>query len=128
MRCNSTTNKKGASCEAPFENSRDQGKKRLRSLRRFHDLGRGLSANHLADRNLTRLLGFRNLAQKVNVEQAVLKARAGHMDMVGKLEAPLESAGCDALIEGLGFRLAFFPGLLRAANRQAVFLGFNRQI
>src|SRR5687768_13986745 len=64
-------------------------------------LGVDLPGSGLADRNLARLHRLRNLADEVDVEQAVLKACAGDLDMVGELEAALEGAGGDAAIENL---------------------------
>ena len=55
-----------------------------------------------------------NLADEIDVEEAVLEARALHLDVVGELEAALEGAGGDAAIEDLAclrprFGLFFSP-------------------
>ena len=55
----------------------------------------------VADRDLARLLRLGNLAHEVDVQEAVLERGALHLDIVGKLEHPLESARRDALIEHL---------------------------
>ena len=39
------------------------------------------------------------------MQQAVLEGRAHHLDAVGELEAPLEAAGRDALMQNVGFAL-----------------------
>src|SRR5262249_12326926 len=59
-----------------------------RALGRFglDDLGLGFA---VPDRDLTRLLGFRNLADEIDVQQAVLEAGVLDLDMVGQLEDAL---------------------------------------
>src|SRR6185437_15518206 len=94
----------------------------LRSLggRRFHRFD-GLG---LADRDDARLLGLGNLAHEVDVQEAVLADRPGHDDMVGELEAALEGAGGDALVEHVAL-LVRLRGLLRSAHGQRVFARFD---
>src|SRR6185437_9178257 len=96
----------------------------LRSLggRRFHRFD-GLG---LADRDGARLLGLGNLAHQVDVQEAVLADRPGHDDMVGELEATLEGAGCDALVEHVA--LLVLLGLLRSAYGQRVLAGLDREL
>ena len=45
------------------------------------------------DFDTARLLGFGNLADQIDRQQAVLKACAGDDDIFGQVEAPLEDAG-----------------------------------
>ena len=61
------------------------------------------------DLDLAGLRGLGDLADEVDMEEAVLEARALHLDMVGELEAALEGARGDAAIEDLA---AFLGGLL----------------
>ena len=72
------------------------------------------------------LHGFGDLALERDVKQAVLKVRTSDLDMVGQLEAALEGARGDALVQelGLGFDLL---GLL-AGNGQGVALGLDGDI
>src|SRR5438874_839347 len=65
---------------------------------------RGLRAG--GDRNVPRLLGFGNLADEVDVEQAVLERGVLHLDEIGKLEYALEGARGDAAVQHFGFVLA----------------------
>ena len=58
------------------------------------------------DRDLAGLHRLGDLADEIDVEEAVLEARAGHLDMVGELEAALEGARGDAAIEHLAPVLA----------------------
>ena len=63
------------------------------------------------------------------MKQAVFKARAGHMDVIGELEAALERAGGNSLIEH--FRLRRFALALafpRTTDGKGIFLGFDREI
>ena len=71
----------------------------------FENLGLGLA---VADGDLARLLRLGDLAHEVDVQEAVLEVRAGHLDVVGELEAALEGAGRDALIEHLALRSRAF--------------------
>src|SRR5215471_1924121 len=87
------------------------------------DLGLGFA---VADRDLARLLGFRNLAYEIDVQQAVLEAGVLDLDMVGQLEDALKGAGGDALIEYLAVLL--FLGLLGALDRQRVLFRLDRQL
>src|SRR3546814_5418799 len=59
-------------------------------------------------------------------EQAVLELRAGHLDVVGEVEAALEGAGGDAAVEDA--RLVVFRLLLLAGDHQAVLLGGDVQL
>src|SRR5690606_9811978 len=54
-----------------------------------------------ADGDGTRLQALRHIAVKVDVEQAVLEVGALHLDVVGKLEATLEAARGDAVVQVL---------------------------
>src|SRR5262245_55773961 len=107
-----------ASRGAPHQSRGD----RLRGLLGVDHLGRTA-----ADRNLARLRRLGNLALEVDVQEAVLQARALDLDMVGELEAPLERAGRDALVEHVAV-LAVLLGLLVAADRERVLLHLDRQI
>ena len=53
------------------------------------------------DLDLAGLGGLGDLADEVDMEEAVLQARALHLDMVGELEAALEGARGDAAIKDL---------------------------
>src|SRR5262249_40373032 len=75
----------------------------------------------LADRDLPRLLVLRNLAHEIDVQETVLEAGAANLDMVGELEATLEGAGSDALIEHVAIFL-LLRGFLFTADRQRVLL------
>src|SRR6185369_2557927 len=77
--------------------------------------------------NLARLFRLGELAHEVNMQEAVRELRAGDLDVVGKLEAALERAGRDALIEHLTLLLVALL-LLLAADRERVFLGLDRQL
>src|SRR5208337_4899624 len=84
--------------------------KRSRRFRRLHRTRRAV-----ADRNLARTLGFGYFAHQIDMQQAILQTGARHLDVVGELEAALESARGNALIEH--FRaLAFLAGLFRALD------------
>jgi hypothetical protein len=61
------------------------------------------------------------------VEQAIHQRSAGDLDMVGELEAALERARGDPLVEDLTFRLVGLV-LLLAADRQRVFFALERQL
>src|SRR6185295_8972218 len=87
----------------------------------LENLTTGLTVR-LADRNLARLLRLRDLAHEIDVEEPVHQRGAGDLDVVGELEAALERARGDALIEHLtGLLAGLF--LLLAADRQGVFPG-----
>src|SRR5688500_2185968 len=83
----------------------------------------GLRLEHLrarlavADRDLARLLRLGDLAHEVDVQEPVRELGARDLDIVGKLEAALEGAGRDALIEHLAGLLAGLF-LLLAAYRE----------
>src|SRR5262249_7034875 len=81
----------------------------------------------VANLDLARLLRLGNLAYEIDVQEPVHQRGAGDLDVVGKLEAALESAGRDALIEHLALLLVSLV-LLLAADRQRVLLGLDRQI
>src|SRR3546814_8421674 len=51
------------------------------------------------DRDRPRLQGLRHLAGQVDVKHAVLQRSAGHPDVVGKLEPPLERPAGNAAME-----------------------------
>src|SRR5947209_10780064 len=88
----------------------------------LRELGLGFA---VSDRNLARLFRLGDLAHEVNVQEAVRELRAGDLDVVGELEAALERAGRDALIEHLTLRLGLL--LLLAFHGERIFLGFDRQ-
>ena len=88
---------------------------------------RSASTSALADRDLAGLHRLRDLADEVDVEQAVLEACAGDLDMVGKLEAALEGAGGDAAVEHLAAALLLLF-LLLALDRQDVLLGLDVEV
>src|ERR1700739_4703132 len=97
--------------------------------------GGGLGAvDHLrslgtgADRNAAGLLGLGNLANEIDMEQAVLERGVLHLHEVGELEGALEGARRDAAIEHLGFVLAVLVGDFFALDRERVFLGDNRKL
>ena len=64
------------------------------------------------------LHGFRNVTQKVDVQEAILQRSGGDFHMIGKLEAALESARGDAAIENFSGPL-FGCGLLVALGLDA---------
>src|SRR2546421_5832396 len=55
--------------------------------------------------DLARLFRLRDFAHQVDVQEAVRELRAGNLDIVGQLEAALERAGRDALIDRKSTRL-----------------------
>src|SRR3546814_12709185 len=64
----------------------------------------GLVLQHLGllargDGDAPRPLGLGDLAHQLDGEQAVLELRTGHLDVVGKVDAPLEGPGGDAAME-----------------------------
>src|SRR6266849_8630034 len=77
---------------------------------------RGRAVAHLrslrvgGDRNAAGLLGLGDLADEIDVEQAVLERSALHHDEIGKLEYPLEGARRDAAIQHLGLVPGVFIG------------------
>src|SRR5262249_1621101 len=92
--------------------------------------GRLLGVEYLGravDRHAPRLHGLGDLAHEVDVEQPILEGSALDLDVVGELEAALESPRSDALIEHLAGLLALLH-LLLAANGQRVFLDLDRQL
>src|SRR5262245_26166635 len=62
------------------------------------------------DRNAARLLGFGNLADEIDVEQAVLERGVLHLHEVGELEGALERTGGDAAVEHFRLVLAVLVG------------------
>src|SRR5262249_43776506 len=93
-------------------------------------LGR-LRVDHLglaiADRDLARLHRLRNLADEVDMEEAVLKRRALDLDVLGELKDALERARRDALVEHLAFLLVGL-GLLLTLDRQRVLFRLDRDV
>src|SRR5581483_1897743 len=67
--------------------------------------GRLAVGGAVRDPDLTGLGGLWDLADEVDMEQAVLQARALHLDMVGELEASLESARRNAAVKHLAVLL-----------------------
>src|ERR1043165_164528 len=99
--------------------------------------GRGLldrAVDHLGGRrgrgdwNVAGFLGLRDLADEIDMEQAVLERSVLHDDEIGELEGALEGAGGDAAIEHLGFVLAVLIGDLLALDGQRIFLGNDGQL
>src|SRR5262249_39706143 len=107
----------------------------VRSVRRWQlsyaALLRSFGLDHLgltvADRDLARPLGFRNLAHEIDVQETVLEAGALDVDVVGKLEDALEGASRDALVEHPPARLLVLL-LLLALDRQRVLLDLDREV
>src|SRR5467141_2856717 len=64
-----------------------------RAVDHLRSLGAG------GNRNVAGLLGLRDLADEIDVEQAVLERSALHHDEIGKLECPLKGARCNAAIQ-----------------------------
>src|SRR5262249_47439150 len=95
---------------------------RLRSL--------GLGVDDLgrlgADRDLARLHRLGDLADEIDVKQAVLQAGTLDLDVIGELEPALERARGNALVEHLAGLLGL--DLLFAADRQRAFLDLQRQV
>src|SRR6185312_14464211 len=66
---------------------------------------RGLLIDHLGgaaargDLDLARLFRLRDLEHEIDMEQAVVEACTGDLDVIGELEAALEGAACDAAME-----------------------------
>ncbi|CVI63557.1 hypothetical protein AGR9A_Lc40478 [Agrobacterium salinitolerans str. Hayward 0363] len=87
-------------------------------LRRICAVGR--------DRNAARLHGFRNIADEIDVEEAVLQGSGLDLDMVGKLEATLESARGDTAIKKLPFRGFLIRGFL-GFHSQRIGAGFDAE-
>src|SRR5271157_1135542 len=106
--------KKAAPSRAPLRfMMREEG------LRRLLLLDGRLLGRRGRDLDLAGLQLFRNAADEVDMEQAVLKARALDFDMLGNLEMALEGASGDAAMQELrGLRLRL--GL--AADSQRVVL------
>src|SRR4030088_1248107 len=81
-----------------------EGAARLAKLRCPWGRDRRLSALG-SDRDPARFLRLGDFTGEIDVKQAVFKARAGHVDVIGELEAPLERAGGNPLIEHFLLRL-----------------------
>ncbi|CAH1663905.1 hypothetical protein CHELA20_52492 [Hyphomicrobiales bacterium] len=79
------------------------------------------------DRDEARLLGFRNLAYEIDVKESVLKDRALDEDMVGELEAALEGASGNALIEDI-WLLFTVRNLLLATDGEGVLLHLDAEV
>src|SRR2546421_8143705 len=75
--------------------------------------------------DLARLFRLGDFAHQVDVQETVRELRAGNLDIVGQLEAALERAGRDALIEHLALVLGLL--LLLTFHSESVFLGLDRQ-
>ena len=85
----------------------------------------GLSRNAgLADLDLAGFLLFRNLADEIDTEYAVLEARPGHENVIGELEAADEAALGDAAVQEIAVTCILVPGFL-AGDREQAFLGFD---
>src|SRR5580692_8904476 len=81
------------------------------------------------DRDLARFLRLGELPREIDVKQAVFKARAGHLDVIGELEAALERAGGNSLIKHLRLRrFALALAFPRPTDGKGIFLGFDREI
>src|SRR5690349_6453285 len=80
------------------------------------------------DRNAARLRGLGNLADEIDVEQAVLERGILHLHEIGKLEYALEGARRDAAVEHFGICLAVLVGGFLALDRQRVFLRDDRKL
>src|SRR6185437_1770670 len=80
------------------------------------------------NRNLPRFLSFRQLANKIDMKQAILKACSPDLYMIGKLEPSLEGTGGDALVKHLILRAAFVLALLGTTDRQDAFPRLNREV
>src|SRR5215471_8130219 len=100
-------------------------------LRSHYFTSGSLGVDHLglavADRNLARLHRLRDLADEIDVKQAVLERRAADLDVLGELEDALERACGDALVEHLALLLVGL-GLLLALDRQGVLLRLDRNV
>src|SRR5258708_32521278 len=93
----------------------------------------GRAVDHLrlragGDRNVAGLLGLWDLADEIDVEQAVLERGVFHHHEIGKLEHTLEGARRDAAMQHLGFVLAVFIGCFFALDRQRLFLRDDRKL
>src|SRR5262249_5307329 len=79
------------------------------------------------DRDGARLLGLWDLAHQVDVQETVLEACALHLNVIGKLEHPLEGPRRDALIEHVT-ALLFFVRVPFAADRERVLFRHDREL
>src|SRR3984893_18582098 len=79
------------------------------------------------DRDRPGLHCLRDLTHKVDVQEPVLQPCALDQNMVGKLDATLEGPLGNALVEHVA-GLLLVVGLFLAADRQRVFLPFDRKI
>src|SRR4051812_19564410 len=81
-----------------------------------------------ADRNAAGLLGLGDLADEIDMEQAVLERGVLHLHEIGELEHALEGARGDAAIQHFGLVLAVLIGGFLALDRQGVFLGDDGEL
>ena len=63
----------------------------------------------VADGNLPRLHLLRNAPDQIDVEQPIFERGALDLDVVGQIEAPLERARRDTLVQVLGIALVLLP-------------------
>src|SRR5439155_18942129 len=99
----------------PFRNL--SGDRRIDGLAPFRD--------RRADLNHTGLQPLRYLALEVDGQQPVLHVSTPDFDMVGELEAALESARCDAAVEERALLIRFF---LLASDRESVLLHLDLDV
>src|SRR5580658_6230862 len=123
-----------------FALSPDSRRKKRRSRTRiapgFRELieqrlgGLRLSFDHgdvgAVDRDAARLLLLGHDALEVEMQEAVLELGALDLDMLGELEAALERAACDALIEIARLLRLFIAAL--ALNSQDAIAHFDVQV
>src|ERR1700722_8746428 len=72
------------------------------------DLVDVVGARCAVDGDPPRLHGFGDFSDQFDLEQAVVEARALHLDIVGKVELPPEMPGGDSSVEELAFGLFGF--------------------
>src|SRR5437762_1190067 len=98
------------------------------ALRGDRSVGHLRSLRAGVDRNAARLLGLGDLADEIDVEQAVLERGVLHLHEIGKLEDALEGTRGDAAVEHFGIVLAVLVGSFLALDRQRVFLRDDRKL
>jgi len=81
-----------------------------------------------SDRNAARLLGLGDLADEIDMQQAVLERGVLHGHEVGQLEHTLEGSRRDAAVKHFGIFLGILVGDFLALDRQRVFLGDDRKL